>query len=86
MKSVIPYQISSELFIEIEQDFDFTIHSLDYLHGAPPIPSPLFRTNYYTFLFIAGGRGHYTIDHNYFAVQAGCVNVQRIEASGGMFL
>ncbi|MEL6969506.1 MAG: AraC family transcriptional regulator [Bacteroidota bacterium] len=57
--------------LKIEQDFDFTIHTLNYLHGKPPTQSPLFRTNYYAFLLIAGGKGHYTIDDNYFTVQAG---------------
>lgn len=69
------YGSISEFFqainLEIEQDFDFTIHPLDYLHGEPPTQSPLFRTNYYAFLLIADGKGHYTIDDQYFSVQAG---------------
>lgn len=59
------------IYLEIEQDFDFTIHPLDKLHGEPPTQSPLFRTNYYAFLLIADGKGHYTIDDQYFPVQAG---------------
>ena len=69
------YNTISDFFraihLEIEQDFDFTIHPLNFLHGAPPTQSPLFRTNYYAFLLIADGKGHYTIDDNYFSVAAG---------------
>ncbi|MEL7119654.1 MAG: AraC family transcriptional regulator [Bacteroidota bacterium] len=57
--------------LKIEQDFDFTIHQLDLLHGEPPTQSPLFRTNYYAFLLIESGKGHYTIDDHNFTLHNG---------------
>ncbi|MEM1325274.1 MAG: AraC family transcriptional regulator [Bacteroidota bacterium] len=57
--------------LEIQQDFDFTIHSLDLLHGQPPVQSPFFRTNYHAFLLIEAGKGHYTIDAHTFPLKAG---------------
>jgi AraC-like DNA-binding protein len=46
----------------IEQDATFTIHSLLDIHGTIPYTSPVFRTNYYSFVFIKDGRGNYTTD------------------------
>lgn len=67
------YKSISEFFrsinLEIEQDFDFTIHSLDKLHGDKAISSPFFRTNYVAFLLIASGKGHYTIDEHWFELK-----------------
>ncbi|NUM76513.1 AraC family transcriptional regulator [candidate division KSB1 bacterium] len=67
------YNTIAEFFrsmdLEIEQSLDFTIHSLDRLHGEPPTSSPPFRTNYYTFLLIEDGLGHYTIDEHWFPLK-----------------
>ncbi len=69
------YVSISEFFrsiqMELKQDFDFTIHSLDMLHGEPPTQSPFFRTNYYAFLIISDGQGYYTIDQHRFPLRAG---------------
>lgn len=56
--------------LKIEQDLDFTIHPMSGLHGKPPMSSPFFRTNYYTFLLIESGKGHYTIDGKWFPLKA----------------
>lgn len=73
MKQEKIYNSISEFFnsinLEIEQDFDFTIHSLDKLHGENPMSSPFFRTNYVAFLLIASGKGHYTIDEHWFELK-----------------
>ncbi|WP_299532502.1 AraC family transcriptional regulator [Ulvibacterium sp.] len=73
MSSQKIYHSISEFFnsinLEIEQDFDFTIHSLDKLHGEKAISSPFFRTNYVAFLLIASGKGHYTIDEHWFELK-----------------
>ncbi len=67
------YNSVSEFFksinLEIEQDFDFTIHPLDKLHGDQPMSSPFFRTNYVAFLLIESGKGHYTIDEHWFELK-----------------
>jgi AraC family transcriptional regulator, transcriptional activator of pobA len=48
--------------LPMTQDTEMTVHRLDGLHGDKPIQSPLFRTNYYSFLLITGGTSMYTID------------------------
>lgn len=45
-----------------DQDFDFTIHRTEDLHGSGPVSSPPFRTEYHAFLLVEAGRGSYTID------------------------
>jgi AraC-like DNA-binding protein len=74
MKDLIIYNTISDFFrsinLSLEQSMDFTIHSLDKLHGEPPMSSPFFRTNYYTFLIIETGLGHYTIDAHWFPLKS----------------
>jgi AraC family transcriptional regulator, transcriptional activator of pobA len=48
--------------LPMSQDTEMTVHRLEGLHGDKPIESPLFRTNYYSFLLIKGGKSEYTID------------------------
>jgi AraC family transcriptional regulator, transcriptional activator of pobA len=48
--------------LPMSQDTEMTVHRLEGLHGDKPIQSPLFRTNYYSFLLITGGKSAYTID------------------------
>jgi AraC family transcriptional regulator, transcriptional activator of pobA len=48
--------------LPMSQDTEMTVHRLEGLHGDKPIQSPLFRTNYYSFLLIKGGKSEYTID------------------------
>ena len=73
MKTHHIYNSISEFFdsinLDIEQDFDFTIHALDKLHGDEPMSSPFFRTNYIAFLLIESGKGHYTIDEHWFELK-----------------
>ena len=73
MKSEKIYNTISEFFkaihLTIDQDFDFTIHSLHGLHGEPPMSSPYFRTNYHVFILFETGKGHYTIDEHWFPLK-----------------
>jgi AraC family transcriptional regulator, transcriptional activator of pobA len=48
--------------LPLSQDFEMTVHSLEGLHGDAPKKSPQFRTDYYAFLLITGGKSCYTID------------------------
>jgi AraC family transcriptional regulator, transcriptional activator of pobA len=48
--------------LPLSQDFEMTIHRLEGLHGDAPKKSPQFRTDYYAFLLITGGKSCYTID------------------------
>ena len=65
MEEVILHNQLQDLYnyldIEIEQDAEFTVHALeDLFHDT--ITSPVFRANYYSFLFIKSGMGQYTLD------------------------
>ncbi len=66
MRDILYYERVSDLYrqlgMPIEQDATFTIHSLLDIHGTIPYKSPVFRTNYYSFVFIKDGRGNYTTD------------------------
>jgi AraC family transcriptional regulator, transcriptional activator of pobA len=46
----------------LEQETDFTIHSLEEIHATVPMKSPLFRTNYYSIVLIRAGNGLYFLD------------------------
>jgi AraC family transcriptional regulator, transcriptional activator of pobA len=52
--------------LPLEQDFEMTIHELKGLHGDGKKQSPLFRTDYFSFLLITAGKSNYTIDHQKF--------------------
>lgn len=52
--------------LPLRQDIDLTVHTLKGLHGERPMRSPLFRTNYYSFLLIEKGKSRYTIDNKAF--------------------
>jgi len=56
----------NDLKLPIEQDAEFTIDSLLDIHGEIPFKSPVFRTNYYSFIFIKDGKGNYTTDEHTF--------------------
>lgn len=49
--------------LSLKQDEEFTINALKGLHGKPPIQTPSFRTNYFTFLLIDEADGSYKIDN-----------------------
>lgn len=48
---------------------DFTIHSLKDLHPVTPFRSPLYRAEYFSFVFIKSGKGSYTTNHQQFSFQ-----------------
>lgn len=62
----------NHLGIPIEQDAEFTIHAIEEIHKEK-IKSPLFRANYYSFLFIEKGRGKYTLDQQEYRTRPGTV-------------
>ncbi len=57
--------------LPLQQDMNITVHRLAGLHGEKPISTPLFRTNYYSFLLIQKGRGRYSIDNHRFELGPG---------------
>ncbi|MEM1358705.1 MAG: helix-turn-helix transcriptional regulator [Bacteroidota bacterium] len=54
-----------------DQDFDFTIHRIEELHGEGAVESPPFRTEYHAFLLVESGKGSYTIDQASFPLKSG---------------
>lgn len=52
--------------LPLQQDMELTVHQLDGLHGDRPFSSPLFRTNYYSFVLITKGKSRYKIDNQTF--------------------
>jgi AraC-like DNA-binding protein len=69
MTKIILYHTLQELYqnlgLPISQDADFTIHKIEDVHQNT-IKSPVFRANYYSFLFIESGRGKYSLDDHEF--------------------
>ncbi|MEL6537955.1 MAG: helix-turn-helix transcriptional regulator [Bacteroidota bacterium] len=59
-------ELYEALGMPIEQGAEFTIHSLLDIHKTPSFKSPVFRANYYSFVFIRQGEGNYTTDHQTF--------------------
>jgi AraC family transcriptional regulator, transcriptional activator of pobA len=57
--------------IHLFQDFEMTVHRLKGLHGDKKMESPLFRSDYYSFLLITDGQSHYTIDAQSFDLSNG---------------
>ena len=54
------------LNLPIEQDMNFTIHFLPDIHKSLPFQSPVFRAEYFSFVFVKKGNGSYTIDEQSF--------------------
>lgn len=60
------FELYRDLGIPVDQKAEFSIHSLLDLHSQIPYKSPVFRANYYSFIFIKVGRGNYTTDEHTF--------------------
>lgn len=60
------HELYTDLGMPIAQDSEFTIHSLLDIHSTTPYKSPVFRANYYSFIFIKNGEGNYTTDNQTF--------------------
>lgn len=58
------------LNLPIEQEIDFTIHFLPDIHAELPFKSPVFRAEYFSFVFIKDGLGNYTLDDKVFPFEA----------------
>tara|TARA_R110002012_G_scaffold321937_2_gene552518 strand:- start:1726 stop:2670 length:945 start_codon:yes stop_codon:yes gene_type:complete len=54
------------LKIPIEQNSQFSMNDLLEIHKTIPYKSPVFRTNYYSFIFVKSGKGNYTTDEQTF--------------------
>ncbi|UNZ00240.1 AraC family transcriptional regulator [Zhouia spongiae] len=61
------------LKIPIEQSNQFSMNNLLEIHKTIPYKSPVFRTNYYSFIFIKNGKGNYTTDEQTFEYGSGTI-------------
>ncbi|MDN3549270.1 helix-turn-helix domain-containing protein [Mucilaginibacter aquaedulcis] len=57
----------------IDDKTDFTIHNLRDIHLELPFKSPVFRPNFFSFLFVKDGRGKYTTDNLTFDSSPGTI-------------
>ena len=77
MKSNIVHQKISDLYkslnLPIEQEIDFTIHFLPDIHSKTPFTSPVFRAEYFSFVFVKNGHGNYTIDERKFDFESNTI-------------
>ncbi|OJJ17947.1 AraC family transcriptional regulator [marine bacterium AO1-C] len=71
MSEIIVHQTIAEFYcyvgLPIKQDIDFTIHYLPDIHKDLPYKSPIFRTEYFSFVFVKQGSGNYITDNHRFA-------------------
>ena len=76
-RDIIVHHSISDLYkalnLPIKQETDFTIHFLPDIHPTVPFTSPVFRANYYSFVFVKDGRGTYTTDEQVFATAPGTI-------------
>lgn len=63
------YELYADIGMPIAQGYQFTIHSLLDIHDNIPYKSPVFRANFYSFIFIKKGKGNYTTDNQTFEYQ-----------------
>ncbi|MGL5942242.1 MAG: helix-turn-helix domain-containing protein [Waterburya sp.] len=76
-KAIAIYNSMAEFYAStgriLNQEVDFTIHSLEEIHGDVPYKSSLFRTNYYTIVMIAKGQGKYIVDRYTYLTKSGTI-------------
>ena len=58
---------------EIDDKTDFTIHNLKDIHLDLPFKSPVYRANFFSFVFVKNGRGKYTTDDLLFDTVPGTI-------------
>lgn len=69
MQAIVHHHISDlykTLKLPLEHELDFTILSLPDIHDEYPFSSPVFRANYFSFVFTKDGLGTYTLDDKTF--------------------
>ncbi len=61
------------LNLPLEQDTGFNVHDLAQVHSELPYRSPMFRANYFSFVFVKDARGSYTLDDKLYATEPGTI-------------
>jgi AraC family transcriptional regulator, transcriptional activator of pobA len=58
---------------KIDEKTEFAIPNLKDIHAKLPYRSPLFKINYFSFLFVKNATGRYSTDEQYFDTQPGTI-------------
>lgn len=58
---------------KIDASVEFTIHNLKDIHDRLPYRSPVYRTNFFSFVFVKNGYGRYTTDDHTFDTEPGTI-------------
>ena len=58
---------------EMDMSGDFNIHNLLDIHTKLPYKSPVFRADYFSFVFVKDGFGSYTTDNQVFKTEPGTI-------------
>jgi AraC family transcriptional activator of pobA len=58
---------------DIDTRTDFTVHYLKEIHKALPFKSPVYRANFFSFVFVKNGHGKYTTDDLHFDTSPGTI-------------
>ncbi|GAB3641373.1 helix-turn-helix domain-containing protein [Spirosoma arcticum] len=58
---------------QIDQQSEFDIHTMQSVHVELPSQSPVFRANYFTFVFVKDAVGHFMIEEQPFEVLPGTI-------------
>ena len=58
---------------KIDPKTEFAIHNLKDIHAELPYKSPLFKINFFSFLFVKNAKGRYSTDEHYFDTQPGTI-------------
>src|SRR5687768_15742833 len=57
----------------IDTESEFVIHNLADVHAQLPFKSKIFRTNYFSFVFVKDARGKYSTDEQLFETRPGTI-------------
>ncbi|MBT1706595.1 AraC family transcriptional regulator [Fulvivirgaceae bacterium PWU5] len=57
----------------IDAEAEFTIHNLAEIHLDLPFKSPVYRANYFSFVFVKNGHGRYSTDDHVFDTSPGTI-------------
>ena len=58
---------------QIDENSEFTIHNIQGVLSDLPYVSPVYRANFFSFVFVKDGTGKYTIDDQVFNTEPGTV-------------
>lgn len=58
---------------QISEESEFAVHNLNEVHAVLPYTSPVFRANFFSFVFVKNSTGKYTTDDKVFGTEPGTI-------------